>query len=91
MCVGKSNFSNIFCETTGQIEAKVHMGPPWDGGTKVCSNGPGHMTKMAAMPIYGKNFKIFSSLKSKKNNKKNDDLETWYARLGAQVLSSLFK
>ena len=24
-------------------------------GTKVCSNGPGHMTKMAAMPIYGKN------------------------------------
>ena len=26
----------------------------WDGGTKVCSNGPGHMTKMAAMAIYGK-------------------------------------
>ena len=23
--------------------------------TKACSNGPGHMTKMAAMPIYGKN------------------------------------
>ena len=22
---------------------------------KVCSNGPGHMTKMAATPIYGKN------------------------------------
>ena len=30
---------------------------PWDGGTKVCSNGPGHMTKMATMPIYGKNLK----------------------------------
>ena len=29
----------------------------WDWGTKVCSNGPGHMTKMAAMPIYGKNLK----------------------------------
>ena len=29
-------------------------------GRKVCSNGPGHMTKMAAMPIYGKNFKISS-------------------------------
>ena len=29
----------------------------WDEGTKVCSNGPGHMTKMAAMPIYGKNLK----------------------------------
>ena len=23
----------------------------WDMGTKVCSNGPGHMTKMANMPI----------------------------------------
>ena len=29
--------------------------PPWEGGTKVCINGPGHMTKIAAMPIYGKN------------------------------------
>ena len=29
----------------------------WDGGTKVCSNAPGHMTKLAAMPIYGKNLK----------------------------------
>ena len=29
----------------------------WDGGTKVCSNGPGHMTKMSVMPIYGKNLK----------------------------------
>ena len=29
---------------------------------KVCSNVPGHMTKMAAMPIYGKNYKkIFFS------------------------------
>ena len=34
----------------------------WDGGTKVCSNVPGHMAKMAAMPIYGKNLKkIFFS------------------------------
>ena len=33
----------------------------WDRGTKVCSNGPGHMTKMAAMPIYGKNLKKISS------------------------------
>ena len=33
------------------------MEPLWDGETIVCSNGPGHMTKMAAMPIYGKNLK----------------------------------
>ena len=51
-----STFSNIFSsETTGPIEAKFHVEPPWDGGMKVCSNGPGHMTKMAAMPIYGEN------------------------------------
>ena len=33
------------------------MEPPWDGGTKVRSTGPGHMTKIAAMPICGKNLK----------------------------------
>ena len=43
------------------IEAKFHMEPPWDGGTKVCSNGPAHMTKMAVMPRYGKNLKKSSS------------------------------
>ena len=51
-------------ETTGPIKAKFHMEPPWGGGTKVCSKGPDHMTKMAAMPIYGKNLKkIFSGTK----------------------------
>ena len=39
------------------------MEPPWDRGTKACSNDPGHMTKMAAMPIYGENLKIFSGTK----------------------------
>ena len=50
--VGVSTFSNIFSETTVPIEAKFHVEPPWDGGTKVCSNGPDHITKMAAMPIW---------------------------------------
>ena len=57
MCV-LSTFSNIFSsETTGPMDAKFHVEPPWDGETKVCSNGPGHMTKVAVMPIYGKNLK----------------------------------
>ena len=57
-----STFSSIFSsETTGPIEAKFHMEPPWDWGTKVCSNSPGHMIKMTAMPIYGKNLKKSSS------------------------------
>ena len=52
------SFSNFFSlETARHIEAKFHVEPPWDGGMKVCSNGPGHMTNMAAMPIYGKNLR----------------------------------
>ena len=35
----------------------IHAVPPWEGGKKVYINGPGHMTKMADMPIYGKTFK----------------------------------
>ena len=50
-----SIFSNIFSETTGLIEAKFRVEPPWERGTKVCSSSPGHMTKIASMPIYGKN------------------------------------
>ena len=56
-------FSNIFSsETAWPIKANFYVEPPWEGGTKVYINGPGHMTKMAAMPIYGKNAsKIFFS------------------------------
>ena len=47
---------NIFSsETALPIKAKFYVESPWEGGTKVYINGPGHMTKMAAMPIYGKN------------------------------------
>ena len=48
-------------ETAWPIKAKFYVEPPWEGGTKVYINGPGHMTKMAAMPIYGKNLKKSSS------------------------------
>ena len=41
------------------------MEPPWEVGKKVYTNGTGHMTKMAAMLIYGKNFqKSSTELKS---------------------------
>ena len=47
---------NIFSsETALPTKAKLYVEPPWEGGTKVCINGPGQMTKIAAMPIYGKN------------------------------------
>ena len=61
-----STFSNFFfLETSRPIEAKFQVELPWDGRTKVCSNGPSHMTSMAAMPIYGKNLKKSSSLEPK--------------------------
>ena len=47
-------FKFFSSETTWPIKAKFYV-EPWEGGTKVYTNGPGHMTKMAAMPIYGKN------------------------------------
>ena len=45
----------FFSITTRPIEVKFHVEPPWDRETKACSNGPDHMTKMTAMPIYDKN------------------------------------
>ena len=50
-------FKHLSSETTGPIVDKFHMKSPCDRGTKVCSNGSGHMTKMGAMPIYGKKLK----------------------------------
>ena len=77
-----STFSNISSETTGSIEAKSR-GASMGRGTEVCSNLLGYMTKMAAMPIYGKNL---NSLLLR--NQKAVDLESWYAASGARVLLS---
>ena len=46
-------------------------------------NGPGHMTKMAVMPIYGKNLKTLLL-----QDKKSYDLETWHVALGTEALHS---
>ena len=53
---------NIFSsEIAWPIKVKFHTKPPWDRGTNVCSKGSGHMTKLAAMPMWGKNLKKSSS------------------------------
>ena len=52
----RSQCSKIFfSETALPIKAKFYVEPPWVGGTIFCSRHLGHMTKMAATPIYGKN------------------------------------
>ena len=56
-------FSNFFSlETACPIESRFHVDPPWDWGTNICSNDQGHMTKMAAMPIYGRSIENSSFL-----------------------------
>ena len=46
-------FSNFFSlETARSIKAKFHVKPPWDRRMKICSNGPGHMTNIAPLPIW---------------------------------------
>ena len=37
------------------IELKFHVKTPYDKSLKICTKYFGHMTKMAATPIYGKN------------------------------------
>ena len=62
--VRPSTNSNDFSSelvTTGPIATKFHIQPTGPLGKKGCSNGLGHMTNMAAMPIDGKNLKKNSS------------------------------
>ena len=81
-----STFSNIFSsETAWPIKAKFYVEPLWEGGTKVYINGPGHMTKMAATPIYGKNpSKLLQ-------NRRADFQETWYVASGTHARHILYK
>ena len=44
-------------------------------GEQVCSNVPGHISKITTMPIYGKNLLLLKQ--------KADDLEAWYAASSA--------
>ena len=59
------------------------MEPPSEGRKKVYINGLGHITKMAAMPMYGKSLKNLLV-----QNQKSYDLETWHVSLGTQALQS---
>ena len=65
------------------------MEPSWEGGRKVYINGPGHMAKMAAMPIYVKKKNTFENLLLQ--NQKYYDLETWHVASGIQALQSIYK
>ena len=82
-------FSIFFSlETATPIKTKFHMEPPWDRGTKVSSNGSGHMSNMATMHIYGKNLKkIFTGTKKVKVSMQHRVLE--YYQISSNDYSGL--
>ena len=81
-------FSKIFSsETAWPIKAKFYMKHLWEGGTNVYINNPGHMTKMAAMPIYGKNLVKNLLLRNHWTNFN----QTWHEALMAQALQCVYK
>ena len=45
----------VFSQTIGPIELKFHVKTPYDKLPKIYAKYFGHMTKMAATPICGKN------------------------------------
>ena len=80
--------SNISSESTVQnaMKAKFYLEPLLEEEKKVCLNFQGHMAKMAAMPIYGENFK-----KKNCSRTKSYDLETWHAACGTKASQNLNK
>ena len=75
-------FSKLFfSKTAWPIKAKFEVEVPWEGGKKGYMNVPGHMTKMAATPIYGKNLQ-----KSYSPEGKSYGLEIMHAASGTQAL-----
>ena len=53
--------SKILSETAWPVKSKFYMKHLYEGGTNVYINNLGHMTKVAIMPIYGKNPSKFFS------------------------------
>ena len=75
----------FFSEAVGSFETKFHMKAYGRMGFKINKTELGHMTKMAAMPIYGK------SLSNPLWNQWTDGLGIWYVASGTRVLPRMFK
>ena len=90
MPISFSNFDFLpiyRADSAGSRTYSLHLEPPWVRGTNVCSDDLGHMTKMAATPIYGKNPSKSLLLRNQRAN----DLVAWYGALGPLAHHSLFK
>ena len=76
----------VFSETAWPIKLKFFMEPPWVVAFKFYSQYLGHMTKMATIPIYGKNPSNYLL-----QNRWADIHETWHVALGTPAHHSLIK
>ena len=65
--------SNITSKATGPVLTKFDKKPSGFEGMKICSDRPGHMTNMAATPIYGKSFE---------NLLLQTKIDSWILKLG---------
>ena len=82
VCRRRSQCSKIFfSKIAWPIKAKFYVEPPWVGGTNICLRHLGHMTKMAATPIYGKNTSLFFL-----QNWQAEFHKTWYVASGLQPI-----
>ena len=62
-------------------QSHILYGPSWEGGTKICINGPGRMTKMTPHPYVVKALKISST-------KSLFILKLWMQHLGQPFLDN---
>ena len=80
-------FKKLLLQNRWANRSQISCGASVCRGTKVCSGHLGHMTKMAATPIYGKN----PSKNLLLRNQRASDLGPWYVALGPWAHQSLFK
>ena len=74
----------IFKHLIGQSKPNIKWSIVRKGGVKVNKNGPGHMTKMAAMATNSKDHLLLQ-------NRKTYDFETWPEASMNTALQSLYK
>ena len=88
--VRPSSLFNNFSENPGPFFLKFHMEPSVKGELKSYYNGHDPLSKIVAMPIYGK--KNTLTLKNLLlQNQASFEAESWYIALGTQGLPCFFK
>ena len=70
-------FKNILLRNHSANQSQILCEASLESGNKIYISCPGHMTKMAAMPIYDKTFKNLIL-----QNNKSYDLRVWHVASG---------